>query len=54
MTLVNVGQKGKVSTQKFIVTYFATLSSTEAEEQCEEGIASKGPFRLVFFYVKFA
>jgi len=41
MTLVNVGQKGKVSTQKFIVTYFATLSSTEAEEQCEEGIASK-------------
>ena len=32
MTLVNVGQKGKVSTQKSIVTYFATLSSTEAGE----------------------
>jgi hypothetical protein len=32
MALVNVGQKGKVSTQKSIVTYFATLSSTEAGE----------------------
>ena len=30
MALVNVGQKGK---GKFILTYFATLSSTEAEVQ---------------------
>ena len=44
MALVNVGQKGKVSTQKLLIlTYFATLSSTEAEVQgrkevqCEEG-----------------